>query len=122
MPVTAAIRGRCRALLTPGDDIQYVFPVTLTGLAGAANYMIVVSDRSITVLATKVFSRYEPAAVWATYPRHTRLGPVEFAAGPTIRLGGTVFEVDDEYVAVVGAADAEAFSPGDLPRDPLPDL
>lgn len=31
-------------------------------------------------------------------------------------------EVDDEYAAVVAAADAEAFTPGDLPRDPLPDL
>jgi hypothetical protein len=122
MPVTAAIRGRCRALLPPGDDIQYVFPVTLAGSGSVANYMIVVSDRSITVLATKIFSRYEPAAVWATYPRHTRLGPLAFGNGPTIQLGGTVFEVDDEYVAVVGAADAEVFAPGDLPRDPLPDL
>ncbi|MEU8269252.1 hypothetical protein AB0B89_19065 [Sphaerisporangium sp. NPDC049002] len=122
MPVTAAIRGRCRALLSPGESVHYVFPVTLVGSSGVANYMIVVSDRSITVLATKVFSRYEPAAVWATYPRRTRLGPLSSGAGPTIELGGTVFEVDDEYVAVVGAADAEAFSPGDLPRDPLPDL
>ncbi|MET8143215.1 hypothetical protein ABZU32_23185 [Sphaerisporangium sp. NPDC005288] len=122
MPVTAAIRGRCRALLPPGEDIHYVFPVTLVRSGGVANYMVVVTGRSITVLATKVFSRYEPAAVWATYPRQTRLGPVRFAAGPTIELGGTVFEVDDEYVAVVAAADAEAFSPGDLPKDPLPDL
>ncbi|MDH2428671.1 hypothetical protein [Sphaerisporangium sp. TRM90804] len=122
MPVTAAVRQRCRSLLPPGEEIHYVFPVTMVGAAGVSNYMILVSDRFITVLATKVFSRFEPAAVWATHPRHTRLGPVEFAAGPTIRLGGTVFEVDEEYVAVVGAADAEAFSPGDLPRDPLPDL
>lgn len=122
MPVTAAIRGRCRALLAPGEEIHYVLPVRLVGSGGVANYMIVVSGPSITVLATKVFSRYEPAAVWATYPRHTRLGPVGSGAGHTIELGGTVFEVDDEYVAVVGAADAEAFTPGDLPRDPLPDL
>ncbi|WP_214413648.1 hypothetical protein [Sphaerisporangium fuscum] len=122
MPVTAAIRGRCRALLPEGDDIHYVFPVALAGSGGATNYIVVVTERSVTLLSTKVFSRFEPASVWTTYPRHTRLGPVELAAGPTISLGGTVFEVDGEYVAVVGAADAEAFSPGDLPRDPLPDL
>jgi hypothetical protein len=122
MPVTAAIRQRCRELLPAGETIHYVFPVSLVGSGGVANFMILVSDRFITVLATKVFSRYEPAAVWATHPRDTRLGPIEFAAGPRIRLGGTVFEVDEEYVAVVGAADTEAFSPGDLPRDPLPDL
>ncbi|MFC4589787.1 hypothetical protein [Sphaerisporangium corydalis] len=122
MPVTAAIRGRCRALLAPGEDIQYVFPVSLAGSGDAVNYMVVVTDRSVTVLATKVFSRFEPAAVWATYPRQTRLGPLEPGDGPTIELGGTVFEVDDEYAAVVAAADAEEFTPGDLPRDPLPDL
>lgn len=122
MPVTSAIRERCRALLRPGEDIRYVFPVLSAGPAGTAGFLIVVTDRSITVLATKMFSRIEPSGVWATYPRRTRLGPVELGAGPTIELGGMLFEVDDEYVAVVGAADAEAFSPGDLPRDPLPDL
>jgi hypothetical protein len=122
MPVSSAIRERCRALLRPGEDIRYVFPALSTGPAGSAGFVIVVTDRSVTVLSTKMFSRTEPSGVWATYPRRTRLGPVRFTAGPTIELGGIVFEVDEEYLAVVRAADAEAFSPGDLPRDPLPDL
>ncbi|WP_061299178.1 hypothetical protein [Herbidospora cretacea] len=118
MPVSAAIRERCRALLPPGEDLRYVFPAYAEG----AGYLVVVTDRSITVLATKVFGRHEPASVWARHPRRTRLGPVDFSPGPVIELGGVSFEVADEYVAVVGAADAEAFAPGDLPRDPLPDL
>ncbi|GII76139.1 hypothetical protein Sru01_11210 [Sphaerisporangium rufum] len=122
MPVTAAVRERCRALLPPGEEIHYVFPATLAGSGGATGHLVVVTGRSIIVLATKVFSRFEPAAVWVTHPRHTRIGPLAAGAPATIRLGGTVFEVDDEYAAVVGAADTEAFSPGDLPKDPLPDL
>jgi hypothetical protein len=122
MPVTGAIRQRCRALLRAGEDIRYVFPALALGPPLTAPFLIVVTERSITVLSTKMFGANEPASVWATYPRRTRLGPVEFGSGPTIQLGGMVFEVDEEYVAVVGAADAEAFSPGDLPRDPLPDL
>ncbi|GIH23125.1 hypothetical protein Aph01nite_14350 [Acrocarpospora phusangensis] len=122
MPVTAAVRARCRALLPIGEDLRYVFPAQSVSAPGVAGFMIVITDRSITVLATKMFDRSEPASVWAVHPRRTRLGPVEFSGGPTIEFGGMVFEVDEEYVAVVGAADAEAFAPGDLPRDPLPDL
>jgi hypothetical protein len=122
MPVNAVIRERCRALLRPGEDIRYVFPALSLPPPATAVYLVVVTDRSITLLSTKMFGRNEPSGVWATYPRRTRLGPVRFRGGPTIEFGGMVFEVDDEYVAVVGAADAEAFSPGDLPRDPLPDL
>ncbi|WP_214108176.1 hypothetical protein [Acrocarpospora catenulata] len=122
MPVTAAVRERCRALLPIGEDLRYVFPARSPGAPGVAAFLIVVTDRSITVLAGNPAERPEPASVWAVHPRRTRLGPIEFAGGPSIELGGMVFRVDEEYVAVVGAADAEAFSPGDLPRDPLPDL
>lgn len=122
MPVSAAIRERCRALLRPGEDIRYVFPAVSLGPPHTAPFLVVVTDRSITLFSTKMFTRNEPSGVWATYPRRTRLGPVEHRGSPTIELGGTVYEVDDEYIAVVAAADAEAFSPGDLPRDPLPDL
>ncbi|GII83644.1 hypothetical protein Ssi03_16340 [Sphaerisporangium siamense] len=122
MPVTAAVRQRCRSLLPPGEELHYVFPATLTGSGGAAHYLVVVTGLSITVLATKLFSRDEPAVVWARYPRRTRLGPVRHGPRPAIRLGDTLFEVEAEYVPVVAAADAEAFSPADLPKDPLPDL
>lgn len=122
MPVSAAIRERCRAMLGPGEDIRYVFPAVGLPPPGAIGFLVVVTDRSVTLLSTKLFRRDEPSGVWARYPRRTRLGPVEFGSGPRIEIGGMTLEVDDEYVAVVAAADAEAFSPGDLPRDPLPDL
>ena len=63
-----------------------------------------------------------PVSVHATFPRQTRLGPVEFSAGAAIEFGGMVFKVDEEYVAVICAADAEVFAPDTLPPDPLPDL
>jgi hypothetical protein len=122
MPVPATIRQRCRALLGSGEDLRYVFPALSLGPPFTASFLVVVTDLSVTILSTKMFGRDEPDNVWARYPRRTRLGPVDFDGGPTIELGGMVLEVDDEYVAVVAAADAEAFSPGDLPRDPLPDL
>ena len=54
--------------------------------------------------------------------RGTRIGPVESGAGASFEFAGAVFEVDDEYVAVVNAADAEIFDRDSLPKDPLPDL
>ncbi|MBP2702399.1 hypothetical protein JOL79_01130 [Microbispora sp. RL4-1S] len=122
MPVSAVIRQRCRAMLGPGEDIRYVFPALALPPPATISLLVVVTDHSITVLSTKTFRRDEPNGVWATYPRRTRLGPVEFGVGPRIEFGGMVLEVADEYAAVIAAADAEAFSPGDLPRDPLPDL
>ncbi|MBX6381613.1 MAG: hypothetical protein IRZ07_01370 [Microbispora sp.] len=122
MPVSAAIRERCRAMLGPGEDIRYVFPAVALPPHTMSRFLVVVTDRSVTVLSTTIFGRDEPSGVWARYPRRTRLGPVESGVGPRIELGGMTLKVDGEYAAVVAAADAEAFSPGDLPRDPLPDL
>ncbi|GII53887.1 hypothetical protein Pth03_22760 [Planotetraspora thailandica] len=122
MPVSASIRERCRTFLRPGEDIRYVFPVSSLGPPHTAPFLVVVTDLSVTLLSTSVFGRPEPSGVWATFPRRTRLGPIATREGPTIEFGGMAFEVDGEYAAVVAAADAEAFTPGDLPRDPLPDL
>ncbi|MFC0861019.1 hypothetical protein ACFHYQ_01785 [Sphaerimonospora cavernae] len=125
MPVPAATRERCRSMLGPGEDIRYVFPALAMSPPATATFLVVVTDRSVTLLS--MAGRDSPSGVWATYPRRTRLGPmelrpIEFGSGPRIEIDGMVFEVDVEYAAVVAAADAEAFSPGDLPRDPLPDL
>jgi hypothetical protein len=122
MPMSASIRERCRSYLRPGDDIRYVFPVLSLGPPLTASFLVVVTDLSVTLLSTTMFGRDEPSGVWATYPRRTRLGPIVSRGGPTIEFGGMMFEVDDEYTAVVAAADTEAFTPGDLPRDPLPEL
>ncbi|GAA3153617.1 hypothetical protein GCM10010466_50720 [Planomonospora alba] len=122
MPVPAAVRARCRALLPSGQDIRYVLPALSVGPPGTAAFLIVVTDQAIYVLSTTFFDRNVPTAIHATYARRTRMGPVEFAAGAAIELGGTVFEIDEEYAAVVHAADAEVFAPETLPPDPLPEL
>ncbi len=41
---------------------------------------------------------------------------------PTISIGDLVLEIDEEYLAVVQAADAELDATRRLPPDPLPDL
>ncbi|GII90282.1 hypothetical protein [Sinosporangium siamense] len=122
MPVRRAIRERCRALMEPGEEIRYVFPATLSGAPGPAHFLVVVGDRRILVLSTRYFDRDSPADVYQALPRKTRLGPVDFTPTPTIHIGATHFEVSEEYLAVVTAADAEVFAPDTLPLDPLPDL
>ncbi|GAA2880098.1 hypothetical protein GCM10010517_42610 [Streptosporangium fragile] len=122
MPVAAAVRARCRALLPPGEELCYVLPALSVSAPGMATFLIVVTDRSILVLSTKLFNRDAPTSVYATHSRRTRLGPVEFSTGVCIELGGMVFEIDEEYAAVISAADAEVFAPETLPCDPLPDL
>ena len=87
-----------------------------------AHYLIAVTNRSVLVISTKFFNRDQPDGVYAVHPRRTRLGPVDFTLAPTIEVGGTLFEIDEEYAAVVAAADAEVFAPETLPADPLPDL
>ena len=92
MPVGSAVRDRCRTLLGDQGEIQYVFPASSAG----------------------------PVSVFAEFPRDTRLGPI--LTGHVLELGSMVFEFDEEYAAVVSAADAEIFAPETLPPDPLPDL
>ncbi|GAA5053098.1 hypothetical protein HNP84_001376 [Thermocatellispora tengchongensis] len=122
MPVSATVRERCRALLRPGDNIRYIFPALAVHSPGVAHFLIAVTERSIVVISTRFFNRDQPESVYAVHPRHTRLGPLSLSLGPTIELGGTLFEIDEEYAAVVAAADAEVFAPEILPADPLPDL
>ncbi|WP_246148546.1 hypothetical protein [Nonomuraea turkmeniaca] len=78
------------------------------------------TDASIAVLATRTLRSDRPVSVFVEFPRHTRLGPI--LPGPIIQLGSMAFEFDEEYAAVVSAADAEIFAPETLPPDPLPDL
>ena len=122
MPVNAAVRDRCRTVLGHRGAIRYVFPALSVGSPGTANFLIVVTDLSVSVLATRMLRSDRPVSVHATFPRHTRLGPIAQAPGPVIELGSMMFEFDDEYAAVVAAADAEVFAPETLPPDPLPHL
>jgi hypothetical protein len=125
MPVSSTERDKCQQLLEPGEEIRYVFPATsavLTIGPAAASFYIVVTDRAIVVLTARFLRRNQPAGVWARHPRSTRLGPLDTSLGPAFVLGNVVFEVDDEYAAIVGAADAELEGGDSLPEDPLPDL
>ncbi|MFJ7622804.1 hypothetical protein ACIQYZ_28825 [Rhodococcus erythropolis] len=45
----------------------------------------------------------------------TVLGPVDTASTPHFVVAGITYEIDEEYVAVVNAADAEITSPQRLP-------
>ncbi|MCK2220805.1 hypothetical protein MF672_044420 [Actinomadura sp. ATCC 31491] len=107
-------------MLGDQGDIHYVFPALATGPAGTGHFLVVVTGTSIAVLATRTLRTDRPIGVYAEFPRRTRLGPI--LPGPVIELGTMVFEFDEEYAAVVAAADAEAFAPETLPPDPLPEL
>ena len=125
MPLPTVVRDRCRAFLPAGEELRYVFPGTSLWsgrVAVMADFIIAVTDSQITVLGCRWFRRYRPCSVWATYPRGFRLGPVDLYGSlpPTVTIGTLLLEVDDEYVPVIRAADAEIEDC--LPLDPLPDL
>ncbi|MCP2169336.1 hypothetical protein [Goodfellowiella coeruleoviolacea] len=122
MPLPTAVRERARAFLRPGETIRYIFPASSPSSAFiSAHYIFVVTDASVTLLFTGFGSRTNPKEVTCRYPSGTRLGPVDTSQIPFFVLGTTVFEVDEEYVPVINAADAES-SADCLPPDPLPDL
>lgn len=125
MPVSSIERERCQQFLQPGEEIRYVFPATSAVLPvgpAVAPFYVVITDRSIVVLTARFLRRARPDGVWARYPRSTRLGPLDTSLGPSFVLGDVIYEVDEEYAAVVGAADAELDGEAALPEDPLPDL
>ncbi|KAA5833584.1 hypothetical protein ABT337_16700 [Saccharopolyspora hirsuta] len=121
MPVPSAVRERIRSFLDEDDEIRYVFPADVL-MSVRPSVLVVVSRKAITVLSTGFWSRRRPKSVLARLPRGTVLGPVDVQSTPYFRLDGIDYEIDEEYVAVVNAADAEIASPRDFPPDPLPDL
>jgi hypothetical protein len=120
MPVPRPLRERCREFLGTDGQIRYIFPARSYG--GGAGFIFVVTDDQVAVISTGPLGRSTPKSIWGAYPRGTRIGPVETGAGAPFEFGGAAFEVDDEYVPVVNAADSEVFARDTLPRDPLPDL
>jgi hypothetical protein len=122
MPVPADVRRLCQDLLDPGERIDYLVPVTLAwigALPAEIDCYLAVTDRRIAVLTGSQWRRGRPTEVSLQYPRTTRLGPVDFRPVPTVDLGSRSYEIDDEYVAAIHAADAEL--DGLLPEDPFPD-
>lgn len=122
VPLSSAVRQSCREFLQPGEEIDYAFPAISVGSPGMISALIVVSATRVTVLACKLMRRNVPDSVWATFPRNIQLSPIESNLGPIIATGSYLWEIDEEYVSVVRAADAEITEGGFLPPDPLPDL
>lgn len=121
MPVSANIRERLRAQLEPDDEIRHVFPADFL-MSAKPSVFVVVSRKAITVFSTRFRSSEVPRSILTQFPRMTVLGPVDTASTPHFTAAGLTYEIDEEYVAVVNAGDAEVTSPQDFPRDPLPNL
>ncbi|MFC3454200.1 hypothetical protein [Amycolatopsis speibonae] len=121
MPVSSGVRKRIREFLDPDDEIHYVFPADIFGSANPCVF-IAVTRKTITILSTGRLSRKSPKRVISTTLRNHRIGPVETATTPWFKFNGIVYEIDDEYVSVVHAADAEILRDVAKPEDPLPDL
>jgi hypothetical protein len=125
MPLSSAVRKRCRAFLESGEELRYLLPATsvsLGNLVGTAPFLVAISDTRVTVLSCGWLRRHKATSVWARYPRAIRLGPVDTSLAPTVTIGNLVLETDEEYLAVVRAADAELSETDPLLPDPLPEL
>jgi hypothetical protein len=111
------VRDRCRTFIPPGEQLRYLIP----GLCGGQVF-IAVSDTVITVIWGGLLRRDNPQSVTATHPRTTRIGPVDAGSlDPVVRLGSLTIEIDDEYIPVVAAADAEISAPDFPPPNLLSD-
>ncbi|HLU98270.1 MAG TPA: hypothetical protein VKZ89_15645 [Thermobifida alba] len=115
MPVPGTVRDRLRGFLPVDAEIRYVFPAAWND---SASCYVVVTNTSVVVVANRRFRKKHPHQVWRVFPREVRIGPVDTHLSPTFELGGREFWVDEEYVPVINAADAE-LTPGALPPDPL---
>ncbi|MGH8823148.1 MAG: hypothetical protein ACRDVN_01555 [Jiangellaceae bacterium] len=125
MPIAPSVRASCQELLEPGEQIRYLFPATSAVMSvgiAAAPFFVAVTDRAIVLISGRFLRRNRPDRVWERFPRSTRLGPLDTSLGPAFGLSGMIFEIDDEYAAIIGAVDAELEGPAGLPEDPLPDL
>lgn len=120
MPVPSATRALVQELLLPDERIEYVFPAVIP-ISPQGNVFVAVTSRSITVLATRGRAAL-PTSVLARYSPRTRLGPLDLRGIAGFTLGGIRYEVDDEYVPVVNALDAEHAGADALPPDPWPEL
>lgn len=115
MPVPFSVRERIRSALDEDDEIRYVFPAEVV-MSLKPNVFIAVSRKTIMVFSTGLWSK-APKSVLARMPRTTVLGPVDVQSTPYFTVAGIAYEIDEEYVATVNAADAEIIS---SPQDPLP--
>jgi hypothetical protein len=76
MPLSSAVRERCRLFLPPGEALRYLFPATSVqlgrGVLGVASF-IAITDTQVVVLPCGWFKRNKPKSVWARYLRASSL-------------------------------------------------
>jgi hypothetical protein len=126
MPLSSAVRERCRVLFQPDEELRYLFLATSVslgrGILGMAHFIIAISDTRVTVMSSSWWRRHTPTSVYARYPRAIQLGPMDTSMAPTYAIGSLVLETDEEYDSLIRAADAEISGTDPLPPDPLPEL
>ena len=121
MPLASNVHDRVEALLEPGEELRYLFPASIpVGAWMVPHVLVAVTSRSIVVLYTGLLSATRPRGIQRRYPRDTRLGPVDLSLTPAIRIGSLLLEIDEDYVDMVHAADAELGEDVTAMPDPLP--
>lgn len=125
VPLSSKVRDRCRPYLDADERIQYLIPgMSLygTGIPVRLGFLVMVTDRHVTLLSCSRFRVNHPKQVWERLGRGTPLEiEVQPSLGPILRVGGLQLEIDEEYVSAARAANVEATRDA-FPPDPLPDL
>ncbi|GAA4532766.1 hypothetical protein [Amycolatopsis samaneae] len=124
MPLPSKIRDRCRRYLGTDERIQYLIPgtsISVDNMAMQVGFLVMVTDRHVTILACSRWWVNRPKQIWVRLPRSTELGPLEIhpSLGPVLSVGGIDLEIDEEYVPAVRAANREITTDA-LPEDPFP--
>jgi hypothetical protein len=118
MPVSSEVHRALRALLGNAEEPRYVVPA----VCGPQVY-VVVTDDAVVLVKGRWLREGHPQRVLRRFPRSVQLGPVErFGGVPSFKFDRLWFEIDDEYIAVVNAIDADRHHTAALPPDPLPGL
>ena len=125
MPLSSKVRDRCRPYLGTDERIQYLIPgmsLYVSGMRMRVGFLVMVTDRHVTLLACSRFRINRPKQIWERLGRGTPLTvEVQPSLGPVLTVGKLHLEIDEEYVSAVRAANIEVTRDA-FPPDPLPDL
>ena len=125
VPLSSRVRDRCRTYLGTDEQIQYLIPgmsLFINRMRAHRSFLVMVTDRHVTLLYCSVWSRNRPKQIWERLGRGTRLVvEVQPSLGPILSVGGLALEIGEEYVSAARAANLEATRDA-FPPDPLPDL
>ena len=124
MPLSSKVRDRCRRYLGTDERIQYLIPgmsLSINRMVAHVEFLVMVTDRHVTLLACSRWRRHRPKQIWERLPRETELGPLRIhpSLGPVLTVSGLNLEIDEEYIAAVRAANLEIRGDA-LPEDPYP--